>query len=1013
MIVGHRLFPLICSLLLEQAHGLQSLSQPAAATHGFFVVNDSGDVSQPTQTDSRTGHSVAVSIGRRGETEVTPRPRTAAVHSWEAPTRAVMSRRLSRRVMASLMEQEAAAATLMRKEVAAAQDRKAKTRDAAPIIVVALLFIVVLLLALTLKELSQPGSLGALFSGLSEQLDIAGDVTGDQQSESEGDGWDNAEDVSLKELISSQMPMINDAANFREARELLKEMGGAQALREELVNLGVVDDATEELTTGSSPFNIFACMAAGKKNQEDMEEEQAALGEYRKRFLVCKNLKERDEMWNSQKDNEIRIASMSQKHRMLTTKDLHWQWFNPLVFGLIPRREGGAGMRGAVEELEAIKAAALQYAKSVGGYSDDVGIYLNPYGHSEVNALFVHILDMSKLGPSFKLHRHKNCPIDAILEVLREEASISESYGRQSVNAGVLSIRAELARRSPSINSSATFRQARYFLEKLGGAKAVKKELVCAGYVDQTSHMLTTGDDPFNVFARFSAGVEKQDGMDKEQAALGKYQSKYLICCNKKENDMHWNSKDPEWIKKASMSRRHRMLTTKDLHWQWFNPLVFGNVPADDGGVGKGKAIEELEEMKAAAYEYAKKIGGWSDDIGLFFSCYGHSQVNSLFLHILDMTTLGPGFKHHRGKNCSIDAILDVLIEEAVQEEEDDDAVFDNKEEKSVKAEIAKQYPAINNATTFRKARALMQEMGGANLVRDELIATGSVDPATSQLTTGERPFNFFARMGSGVMKQDGMELEQAALGEYQNRYLICRNREESDKNWNSSDPKTLPSASMCRRHRILTRKDLHWQWFNPLVFGLVLPSEGGVDISAAVEELESMRSAALQYAKNVGGWSDSVYICMNCYGLSEVNAFFVHILDMSEPGPGWRYQNYKTLKVETIIEVLKEELRRFSVKEPIAIAHLEQDANDNETANAGQTASVQKASDKTDGEQAASEKEPVNAGQEASVQQSADVADGVQATKKKGSAVSFSASTQLPMDSTVVSQFRDITDGE
>merc|ERR1719203_72456 len=100
---------------------------------------------------------------------------------------------------------------------------------------------------------------------------------------------------------------------------------------------------------------------------------------------------------------------------------------------------------------------------------------------------------------------------------------------------------------------------------------------------------------PFNCFARVAAGVMIQPGMDIEQKALGKFQDNFVICCNRPENDEHWDSEDPEWVGRASMSLHHRFLTTKDPHWQWFNSLVFGLVPQHAGGVSREEALAQCE----------------------------------------------------------------------------------------------------------------------------------------------------------------------------------------------------------------------------------------------------------------------------------------------------------------------------------------------------------------------------------------------------------------------------------
>jgi hypothetical protein len=114
------------------------------------------------------------------------------------------------------------------------------------------------------------------------------------------------------------------------------------------------------------------------------------------------------------------------------------------------------------------------------------------------------------------------------------------------------------------------------------------------------------------------------------------------------------------------MSKHHRFLTTKDLHWSWFNALAFGKVPPEDGGASLAAVIAEVESMKAAALTFTAATPGWSNSIGLFFHVFGHNSVNALHLHVLDMSAVGPTFKWFDYKNCHVDSILKVLKEELI-----------------------------------------------------------------------------------------------------------------------------------------------------------------------------------------------------------------------------------------------------------------------------------------------------------------------------------------------------------
>lgn len=230
---------------------------------------------------------------------------------------------------------------------------------------------------------------------------------------------------------------------------------------------------------------------------------------------------------------------------------------------------------------------------------------------------------------------------------------------------GATSLKSEIVGRVPEISTAAHYRQARKLLQELGGAEALKEELIYSGFVNVLSGHLTTLDKPSNFFALCASGKLAQPNAAKDQAALGVYKDSFAICSNRHENDINWDSSDAKWIKRASMAIRHRFLTTKDLHWQWFNPLIFGLVDEADGGVNVRKALAEAERLKAAALHYARNIGGWTDQIGLFVNVFGHNNVNSLFVHILDMSDLGPSFSYHGFKNCPLDDIIKVLREEA------------------------------------------------------------------------------------------------------------------------------------------------------------------------------------------------------------------------------------------------------------------------------------------------------------------------------------------------------------
>ena len=138
--------------------------------------------------------------------------------------------------------------------------------------------------------------------------------------------------------------------------------------------------------------------------------------------------------------------------------------------------------------------------------------------------------------------------------------------------------------------------------------------------------------------------------------------------------------------------------------WTWFNVLTMGLVD-----VAKADAVHHDEEemrseeanldlnirtlesalaclrtMREAAIAFVKEDAksGWSlreketwqketqetivelADIGLFFHCYPHCSVNSLHLHIVDLSKTGPTYEACRFKNLSMDMVLTALEKE-------------------------------------------------------------------------------------------------------------------------------------------------------------------------------------------------------------------------------------------------------------------------------------------------------------------------------------------------------------
>ena len=132
--------------------------------------------------------------------------------------------------------------------------------------------------------------------------------------------------------------------------------------------------------------------------------------------------------------------------------------------------------------------------------------------------------------------------------------------------------------------------------------------------------------------------------------------------------------------------------------WTWFNVLTMGlvdvakvdSVHHDEEEMREEEANIELNlktlesartcllTMRDAAHAFVKQDtkSGWSlrkmttatgeqlADIGFFFHCYPHASMNSLHLHIVDLSETGPTYAVFKHKNLRMDYVLTVLERE-------------------------------------------------------------------------------------------------------------------------------------------------------------------------------------------------------------------------------------------------------------------------------------------------------------------------------------------------------------
>jgi len=226
------------------------------------------------------------------------------------------------------------------------------------------------------------------------------------------------------EISIQEFSTPNNSRDFTGMRRRLRSWG-VHRLKQELISTGHVDRKAQCLTIGMQPFNIFARLAAGVQTQEGQENRQRGLKEFKGSFMIATNRPEADDKWNSRDQVWLGKASMSKRHVFLLVKDLHWEWFNILTFGL------ESGVQNGLDKLNRMKEAVKLWASAQPEWSSNIGMFFHVHAHTGTPSLHLHVLDMDALGPSYEQLDYKNLSIDEAIETLQEEVNTCAIYAKE------------------------------------------------------------------------------------------------------------------------------------------------------------------------------------------------------------------------------------------------------------------------------------------------------------------------------------------------------------------------------------------------------------------------------------------------------------------------------------------------------------------------------------------------------------------------------------------------------
>jgi len=196
------------------------------------------------------------------------------------------------------------------------------------------------------------------------------------------------------------------AKDLRWIRNELREYG-VDKFKSNLVEAGILEPVTHHVSTQK---NIFAKFVSGQMipfygDTKDHPE-----------IFFAHNLKEYDDHVYDATSKWLGKASFSETHKFIVPRDLtDWTLINGLTLGI----RDATDAQKAIDLLCKMKTYAIQ---KLGLPEERLGFFLHIYPFNSIQLLHLHVIDMTKTGPTYSELSFKNLPLDEMLIVLREEA---------------------------------------------------------------------------------------------------------------------------------------------------------------------------------------------------------------------------------------------------------------------------------------------------------------------------------------------------------------------------------------------------------------------------------------------------------------------------------------------------------------------------------------------------------------------------------------------------------------